>query len=106
MTMQDDINEVSLDTQTALWVGEYKRLKQQIGELTEALDVARAHIESAMGDATVASINGLPAVRWSTVTSVRLDTTQMKKTIAPELLAPFQTTTVSRRFEVLKDSDL
>ena len=106
MTIQDNINEVSLDATTALWVAEYRRLKLEIAQLNEAADVARSHIESAMGDATVASINGLPAVRWSTVTSTRLDTSQMKKTIAPELLAPFQTTTVTRRFEVLKEGEL
>lgn len=72
------------------WSGIADRAKQQI---TQQLD---------RDNAEVGTVNGRPAVRYTTVVTKRLDTKSLKAK-EPELAEQFSITSTSRRFTLIED---
>lgn len=96
---------VDLPTPVANWLDEYKRIQQQIKDLQEKLDIARAHVELALGESTLGLVNGNPAIKWGFVEQRRFDQTKAKELLRdnPGLLESCYTTQRIRRFEIVKD---
>jgi predicted phage-related endonuclease len=105
VSMQNDQQSVDLDSAVAAWLDEYKRIKAEIAALTERAEVARQHVEAALGDATLGYINGRPAVRWQTVTSTRFDTKKAKEILPLQVIELLQVTSEARRFDIVKDGE-
>ena len=96
---------VDLPTPVANWLNEYKRIQAEIKELQERLDIARAHVELALGESTLGLVNGNPAIKWGFVEQRRFDQTKAKELLRdqPGLLESCYTTQRMRRFEIVKD---
>ena len=77
-----------------------------IKDLEEKLDICRAHIENAMGDAETGFLNNQPVVRWSQVTTNRFDTTRAKEMLPPQVVELLTTQTTSRRFTIVDQDNL
>jgi len=87
MSVEIEMGVKSLDATAAAWVAAYKEAKANIEGWQEKLDVARANIESAMGDAEVGLINGEQTVRWSYSKPVeRFDTKKAREILPPQVL--------------------
>ena len=74
---------------------ELKRLKE---ELEAEIAAAEDAIKAVMGDEELLTA-GAYKVSWSNVTSSRVDTTALKKTL-PDIAAANTKTTTSRRFSI------
>lgn len=87
------------------WLAEYNRLKTEIKALEEKMEMARAHVELALGDATLGLVHGQPAIKWSWVESRRFDQTKAKELLKdqPGLLESCYTTQRIRRFEPIRE---
>lgn len=94
---------IPLDEQTTAWLAYLRQVNAQIKELEAARDVARKHIETALGDNEIGLVDGQPAVHWTYVHSSRLDQRKLKEQ-APELVEQCTVPTVTRRFDAGKQS--
>jgi len=103
MSVQITNEVIDFDQETADWVQRYRDTMAEIKALQEQADIARTRIESAMGDCQIGFYHNRPMVRWTTVTTTRLDTTKVKAALSPELIEQFSNTTVSRRFTLLDE---
>jgi predicted phage-related endonuclease len=104
MTETATSDAVELDGLSS-WLQMYRDLGDRIASLEEQRKEARTRIEAALGDAETGTIGGRPAVRWSHVTSTRLDQRVAKALLNDRgLLEAAMVETTSRRF-VLVDED-
>jgi hypothetical protein len=71
--MEIEHKRVVFDDDVASWLKQYTDALTRIKEWQEVADIARSHLENAMGDAEVAMHNGNEVVRWSFVESKRID---------------------------------
>jgi len=101
MSTQNTEDTVDFDTNISHWVDEYRRLKAQVSELTERLDIARSHIETALGDATIGFVDNQPVVRWTVVSSERFDVKKAREVLPPQVLNLLTSTSTSRRFTLV-----
>lgn len=101
MTIEIEKGVVILDDDTAAWLRQYREALTKIKEWEEIADIARSHLEVALGDNEVAMYQGQPVVRWSTVTSKRFDVKKARELLAPEFVAVLETETHSRRFSLV-----
>jgi len=106
MSTQHSQDLVEFDAQVAHWISEYRRLKREIARINEAIDIARAHIESALGEASLGLVNGAPAVRFSIVESERLDIKKAREVLPAQVLELLLKKSQSRRFVVLEEGDI
>lgn len=88
-----------LDETATLWLQAYTETKAEIARLEEQATQARRHIEEALGDAEEGVLDGQIVVRWTFVTSNRVD---LKKLEAehPDLVEAFRKPSSSRRFTI------
>jgi len=105
MSMQISTETMDFDLDTFNWVDRYRQTMQDIKELQEVADIARSHIEAAMGDCQIGFHHNRPVVRWTTVTTERLNTKMVKEALTPELLEQFTTTSTSRRFTLVDEDE-
>jgi predicted phage-related endonuclease len=103
--VQINIEVIDFDQETADWVQRLRETNAEIKLLQEQADIARSHIESAMGDCQIGFHHNRPMVRWVTVTTTRLDTTKVKAALSPELIEQFSNTSTSRRFTLLDEDN-
>lgn len=76
---------------------ELKRMKEELeAEIAATEDEIKAHMSAADVDTLTA---GEYKITWKTVTSSRIDTTALKKSM-PELVKLYTKTTTTRRFMV------
>ena len=102
-----EINDAfELPPAIAGWLTEYNRLKAEMKDLTERMDIARAHVELAMADNTMATVNGSPVLKWDYVESRRLDQKKVQESLPPEVLDGFYTVSRSRVFRPISQDDL
>lgn len=96
---------VELPESVAHWLAEYNRLKLEQKALEEKMDIARSHVELALGPATLGLINGQPAVKWGWVESRRFDQTKAKELLRnqPGVLEACYTNQRMRRFELIRE---
>jgi len=86
------------------WLGQYKKIQQEIKDLSEKLDIARAHIELAMGDAEIGLIDGNPVVKWGFIESNRFDQKKAKEIMTPEQISECTVVQRVRRFEPVREA--
>ena len=106
--MTSPINEAfELPTPVAAWLEEYKRLQAEKKTLEERMEIARAHVELALGENQLGSINGVPVVKYAFSARNTFDQTKAKKLLTDEQIAECITTTQVRSFRLFdidKDS--
>jgi hypothetical protein len=88
------------------WIDVLRAIKERRAALDELEAKARGHVEAALGDREVGTINGRPEVRWSyTKGRKSIDVTRLRKEL-PAVAAEYTTTgEPGRRFEVLEVGD-
>ena len=102
-----EINDAfELPPAIAGWLNEYNRLKAEMKDLTERMDIARAHVELAMADNTMATVNGQPVLKWDYVESRSLDQKKVQESLPQEVLDGFYTVQRSRVFRPISQDDL
>lgn len=96
--------ELALDMKG--WI-ELLRLSQaDIKLLEEKVATAKEKIQEALGDNEIGTIDGVPVVRWTKVTSTRLDMKKAKEVLDPKILAFLSSDSVSRRFTLVENDEL
>ena len=101
MSLEINPLEIDFDPEVARWVAEYKRLKLEAAQIAEQIDIARSHIEAALGDHEIGTVAGQPVVRWSTVESERIDVKKLREVLPPQVLELVTKKSTARRFTIL-----
>lgn len=101
MSTEIEKGVIDFDESIAMWLEQYRSALAKIKEWEEVADVARSHIESALGDAEVGLYKGQQVVRFTTVTSTRFDVKRAKELLPPQVLDVLQIQTNSRRFTLV-----
>jgi len=101
MSTEIEKGVIDFDESIAMWLEQYRSALAKIKEWEEVADVARSHIESALGDAEVGLYKGQQVVRFTTVTSTRFDVKRAKELLPPQVLDVLQVQTNSRRFTLV-----
>ena len=104
MTIQVDTKSVVLDDNTEQWLRQYRDAQADIKQWQEVADIARSHLENALGENEVAIYQGQEVVRWTTVTSKRFDVKKARETLPDNVIGLFETEQIIRRF-TLVDQD-
>lgn len=81
----------------------YRWLRERIDEMQQQADEVREEIETFLGDAELAQLDGEPVIRWSRFKTSRVDVKRLRAE-APELAERYTTTTEVRKFELIKDN--
>jgi predicted phage-related endonuclease len=92
---------VDFDNNVAAWLENYKGALTKIKEWQEVADVARAHIENALGDCEVGIYQNRPVVRWSFVESRRFDVKRAKEILPQQVVDSLEVFSTSRRFSIV-----
>lgn len=101
MSLQINAEEIDFDPGVIADIARLRLLKAQIGELQEKADILTEQIKSAMGDATLGTVNGAPAVRWSIVESTRFDVKKAREILPQQVIDLLETKAQTRRFQLL-----
>ena len=101
MSVEIEKGVIDFDESIAMWLEQYRSALAKIKEWEEVADVARSHIEVALGDAEVGLYKGQQVVRFTTVTSTRFDVKRAKELLPPQVLDVLQVQTNSRRFTLV-----
>jgi predicted phage-related endonuclease len=96
--------ELALDMKG--WIELLKLSQADIKVLEEKIQVAREKIQEALGENELGLINGQTVVRWTKVTSTRLDLQKARKVLAPEILGYLSSESTSRRFTLVDTDEL
>jgi hypothetical protein len=97
---------LELPPHLAGWLTEYNNLKAQIKDLTERADIARAHLESALGDNVMATVNGVPVLKWDYVDSKRFNQKKAQQLLSEAVFQECFDITRSRVFRPISQDDL
>ena len=103
--MQDEIEyppAVELTPAVHDWLLIYDEAKRAIAVHEEKAKNARAKIEEALGESEGGTFNGVLVVRFTHVSTERIDTKTLKTVIPAEVLAPFTSVTLSRRLTLVE----
>jgi len=101
MSTEIEKGVIDFDESIAMWLEQYRSALAKIKEWEEVADVARSHIEAALGDAEVGLYKGQQVVRFTTVTSTRFDVKRAKELLPQQVLDVLQVQTNSRRFTLV-----
>lgn len=102
MSMQVEKGVVILDDNTAQWLKQYREALTKIKEWQEVADIARSHLETALGDCEEAIHNGRPVVRWTQIESKRFDTKRAREILPPQVIEMLEVIQHSRRFSLVE----
>ena len=91
------------DANTAAWLEQYKSAIAKIKELQEVADVARSHIERALGDNETGMFLNRPVVRYSFVESKRFDTKRAREILPAQVIEALEVVSTSRRFSIVNE---
>jgi len=103
MSMEIEKGVIAFDQDVANWVLQYKQALEKAKEWQEVADVARSHIESALGEAEVGLWQGRPVVRFTTVATRRFDTKKAQEILPEEVLNILYTESQHRRFTMVTE---
>jgi predicted phage-related endonuclease len=94
-------NAIPIDD-LATWVAAYREACRNRDQWGEVADRAKQQITQQLerNAADIGTVDGRPAVKWTAVTTLRLDTKALKEK-DPELAERYTVETTSRRFTVL-----
>jgi predicted phage-related endonuclease len=101
--MEIESGVIAFDQDIANWVAQYKNAMEKAKEWQEIADVARSHIENALGDAEVGLWQGRPVVRYTTVETSRFDAKKAKELLPSEIVELLQSTSQHRRFTIVTE---
>jgi predicted phage-related endonuclease len=105
MSVEIETGVVDFDANTAAWLEQYKSAQAKIKELQEVADVARAHIEAALGDNQLGMFLNRPVVRYSFVESRRFDTKRAREILPAQVIEALEIVSTSRRFSIVNEDD-
>lgn len=103
MSMEIERGVIAFDQDVANWVLQYRNAVEKSKEWQEIADVARSHIEAALGEAEVGLWQGRPVVRYSTVETRRFDAKRAQELLPAELVEKLQVTSTHRRFSIVTE---
>lgn len=101
MTVEIEHKRVVFDDDIASWLKQYTDALTRIKEWQEVADIARSHLESALGDAEVGMYQGNEVVRWSFVESKRIDVKKAREILPIQVIELLEVPTTSRRFTIV-----
>jgi len=101
--MQIEKGVVVLDDNTAQWLRQYREALANIKKWQEVADIARSHLENALGDCEEAVHNGQTVVRWTQIESKRFDVKRAKEVLPPQVLEMLEVVQHSRRFSLVEN---
>jgi hypothetical protein len=101
MSMEVEKGIVDFDEAIAMWLDQYRQALVKIKEWEEIGDVARSHIEAALGDNEIGLYKGQEVVRFSIVSTTRFDVKRAKEILPPQVLDMLQIHTNHRRFNLI-----
>ena len=78
---------------------------QAIKELEDKASTAKAKIQEALGESELGLIEGRVVVRWTKVTTTRLDLTKAKEVLDPKVYLFLSRESESRRFTLVGADD-
>ncbi len=105
MSVEIEKGVVDFDANIAAWLEQYKNAVAQIKQLQEVADVARSHIEAALGESQVGMFNNKPVVRWSFVESTRFDTKRARELLPAQVVEALEVKSTSRRFTIVNEDE-
>ena len=105
VTIEIEHKRVVLDDDIASWLKQYKDAQSRIKEWQEVADIARSHLESALGDAEVGMYQGNEVVRWSFVETRRLDVKKAREILPDQVIQLLEVPTMSRRFTIVESGE-
>ena len=103
MSVEIETGVVDFDANTAAWLEQYKSARAKIKELEEVADVARAHIEQALGDNQLGMFLNRPVVRYSFVETRRFDTKRAREILPIQVVEALEIVSTSRRFSLVSE---
>lgn len=106
MSIEVEKGVIDFDDSVAMWLEQYRSALAKIKEWEEVADVARSHIENALGDGELGYYQGQQVVRYTTITSTRFDVKRAKEILPPQVLDLLQVQSVSRRFSLVNNEEL
>ena len=96
---------VDLPLDTAAWITLYRKTQADIKALEEKLEHAKGKIQESMGENEIGLIEGRVAVRWTKVTTTRLDINKAKEVLDPAIYPFLSRESTSRRFTLADPDD-
>ena len=106
MSVEIETGIVAFDDATAQWLKQYRDALIRIKEWQEVADIARSHLESALGDAETGIYQGQSVVRWTSVESSRFDVKKAREILPENVVDLLQTTSTSRRFTLVNQDEV
>jgi predicted phage-related endonuclease len=104
--MEEQRASVELPLDILGWIELYKKTQADIKVLEENVAAAKEKIQEALGENEIGLIDGSPVVRWTKVTSTRLDMKKAKEVLDPKILAFLSSESISRRFSLVDTDEL
>jgi predicted phage-related endonuclease len=104
--MEEQRSTIELPVDMAGWLELYKKTQAEIKLLDEKLATAKEKIQDALGENEVGLIDGSAVVRWTKVTSTRLDMKKAREVLDPKILAFLSSESTSRRFSLVESDEL
>lgn len=101
--MQVERDVVVLDDNTAQWLMQYREALSKIKEWQEVADIARSHLENALGDCEEGVHNGQTVVRWTQIESRRFDVKRAKEILPEQVLDMLEVIQHTRRFSLVEN---
>lgn len=100
-----DAVSASIDS-LATWIGAYREACANRDRWAEVADRAKQQITQQLDqhNAQVGTVNGRPAVRWTHVSTRRLDTKALREA-QPDLVEQYTRETTSRRFTLVEQNN-
>lgn len=105
MSIESERGIIDFDANIAAWLEQYKNALAQIKQLQEVADVARSHIEAALGENQIGMFNNRPVVRWSFVESTRFDTKRARELLPAQVVEALEVKSTSRRFTIVNEDE-
>jgi hypothetical protein len=102
MTIEIDHKVVDFDDGVGQWLRQYKEAQAEAKKWSEIAEIARSHLEAAMGDAELAMYQNRPVIRWTTVESKRFDTKRAREILPPQVIEALELVSTSRRFTIVE----
>lgn len=102
MTIEIETGVVDFDDGVGQWLRQYKDAQLEVKKWQEIADIARSHLEAAMGDAQLAMYQNRPVIRWTIVESKRFDTKRAREILPEQVIDALETITTSRRFTIVE----
>jgi predicted phage-related endonuclease len=100
--MEEQKSSVELPIDIGLWLELYRKIQADIKMLEEKAATAKEKVQAALGENELGLIDGSIAVRWTHVTSTRLDMKKAREVLDPKILAFLSSESTSRRFTLVE----